>query len=59
MDLMEYQLKQSLFNIQCARVLVANLRRKCEYDGYIDEYDKKLIDVEIALEDLLIDLDNL
>jgi hypothetical protein len=51
-NLMEYQLKQSLFNVQSARQLV-DKKMEESYSEILENYHIELLDVEIRLEDMI------
>lgn len=52
MDLMEYQLKQSLLNVMAARKLIDKKRNEHD-DDMLENYHIELYDVELRLKDML------
>lgn len=55
-DLMEYELKQSLLNVKSARRLIDKKRELYDSD-MLENYHIELLDLEIRLEDMLRNID--
>lgn len=59
MELMEYQLKQALLNVECARKYVDNKRLTQGENEYLENYHYELLDMELRLKDMINHLHNL
>lgn len=55
-DLMEYELKQSLLNVKSARRLIDKKRELYDSD-MLENYHIELLDLEIRLEDMVRNID--
>lgn len=55
-DLMEYELKQSLLNVKSARRLIDKKRELYDSD-MLENYHIELLDLEFRLEDMLRNID--
>lgn len=55
-DLMEYELKQSLLNVKSARRLIDKKRELYDSD-MLENYHIELLDLEIRLEDMVKNID--
>ena len=57
-DLMEYELKQSLLNVKSARRLIDKKRELYDSD-MLENYHIELLDLEIRLDDMLKHIDKI